>query len=1100
MKRIAPLVAALLVWVAPPASAQDELSPLADMVLDSDALLYNSGATYGRAVNGLSFQTETIMTVGDYQYATWYHNGYDQDIYLGRRLLTGSTWQIMDTGEDMDNTTSDAHNVISMGISGDGAIHLSYDHHNNTLRYMNTGSGAADGAAWNSGIFNSERHSLNAGGSTVYDVTYPRFITDPTTGNMHFVFRTGYSGNGDMQMATYNDGTGLWNAHHEWNDGTSANVNPYLNGFDVDSSGRIHTTWTYRPSAGSSNYDIMYAYSDDGGSTWRNNNGASLGTRIEPSDSDLIIDDGNPGNGLLGEVGLDSSLMNQQAQAVDLDGRVHVVMWHADDDNFGSTSGFQPSKSDYFHYFRDPSTGNWTRTALPNDREVGSRPDIAYDADGNVYVAYVTPGAGDATGYYSDGDLVIATASRATGYSDWADVYTDTRDFIGEPNIDQARLLNDGVLSIFVQENDDAVSSLTGTPLHILEYNKLINKIAWAGDDTANWTTSSGTDWDVDGDDSGDEAFTSGTRAVFDDGATSFSVNLPRSVSPAAVDFLNSANAYTLTGAGITGAGGLRVAGGGTVTLANNTNTYTGPTTIESGTLALTGAATIAASPSITVAEGATLDVSGTTGTFTLASGQTLTNNSSTTVAGDLVADGGTIFSSGTFDGSVTLQSGSTLRVGGDGIVGYQTHVLIDDFESYDNSGGTTIGATPNNLTGDVWIGEWDGTGGAHVTDDPDGDQSLGVTEGSGWRGAETDLANNFATDVSLPDGQTATYFYQIMAEGTDVDCMTGLAESRASVDINYPWQDYSVMPYVAGGYLKLYGDNVGDQYIAAISAGEWYNIWVVVDNDSKTYDMYLSTGTDDGTIVASGITFGRITAPVNLEAFAAMNSGHDMVHVDNLYRLEGVDTTNPISTAGYLAFTGEATVTIDGDLTLNAGSQLLLDLGDTTVYDSLDITGTLFAGGTLDVTLSDDAPALALGDSFDLFDFTSAGGAFDAFDLPALATGLAWDTSNLLVTGELQVVVASDPDFDGDGDVDLADLLAWQRGFGSGSTHAEGDANSDGTVDAADLAIWRSHFGGAAQFDGLSIPEPQSVLLLLAGVGCLTFRRKSQILPPCRQ
>jgi hypothetical protein len=55
--------------------------------------------------------------------------------------------------------------------------------------------------------------------------------------------------------------------------------------------------------------------------------------------------------------------------------------------------------------------------------------------------------------------------------------------------------------------------------------------------------------------------------------------------------------------------------------------------------------------------------------------------------------------------------------------------------------------------------------------------------------------------------------------------------------------------------------------------------------------------------------------------------------------------------------------------------------------------------------------------------------------------------------------------DFDGDGRVDGADFLAWQRGFGSANAvPADGDANFDGTVDAVDLAAWQLQFGSPAE------------------------------------
>jgi len=60
----------------------------------------------------------------------------------------------------------------------------------------------------------------------------------------------------------------------------------------------------------------------------------------------------------------------------------------------------------------------------------------------------------------------------------------------------------------------------------------------------------------------------------------------------------------------------------------------------------------------------------------------------------------------------------------------------------------------------------------------------------------------------------------------------------------------------------------------------------------------------------------------------------------------------------------------------------------------------------------------------------------------------------------ESQTLVPS-ADFDNDGDVDGADFLAWQRGFGTASpTPAEGDADFDGDVDATDLGIWQANFG----------------------------------------
>lgn len=96
----------------------------------------------------------------------------------------------------------------------------------------------------------------------------------------------------------------------------------------------------------------------------------------------------------------------------------------------------------------------------------------------------------------------------------------------------------------------------------------------------------------------------------------------------AATFTVNATTNSTYAGA-ITGAVALTKSGPATLTL-TNANTYTGATTVSGGTLALASSSTtnpIAGSPTVTVATGGTLNVTGVTATggFTVASGQTLT-------------------------------------------------------------------------------------------------------------------------------------------------------------------------------------------------------------------------------------------------------------------------------------------------------------------------------------------------------------------------------------------------------------------------------------------------------------------------------------------
>jgi hypothetical protein len=85
------------------------------------------------------------------------------------------------------------------------------------------------------------------------------------------------------------------------------------------------------------------------------------------------------------------------------------------------------------------------------------------------------------------------------------------------------------------------------------------------------------------------------------------------------------------------------------------------------------------------------------------------------------------------------------------------------------------------------------------------------------------------------------------------------------------------------------------------------------------------------------------------------------------------------------------------------------------------------------------------------------------------------------------------DADFNGDGDVDGADFLAWQRGFGTGTTLEMGDADANGVVDAVDLGIWKAQFGvSTAAVAVAAIPEPAAAGLAAIALGmCAGFRRR---------
>jgi hypothetical protein len=74
--------------------------------------------------------------------------------------------------------------------------------------------------------------------------------------------------------------------------------------------------------------------------------------------------------------------------------------------------------------------------------------------------------------------------------------------------------------------------------------------------------------------------------------------------------------------------------------------------------------------------------------------------------------------------------------------------------------------------------------------------------------------------------------------------------------------------------------------------------------------------------------------------------------------------------------------------------------------------------------------------------------------------------------------------DFDGDGDVDGADFVAWQTNFptASGATRAKGDADGDGDVDGADFVVWQTNFPFTPGPGAAPLPEPHAFALLSIG------------------
>ncbi|HEY0000216.1 MAG TPA: BNR repeat-containing protein [Actinoplanes sp.] len=387
--------------------------------------------TYTGYMNGESFQQDGILTFNGWQYsAYWDQSGY---VNMARRQLPSGAWQQFRL-TDYVTTSTDSHNTISIGISAlDGSIHLAFDTHSSVLRYRRSAAGLATSpatASWTAQSFAGVVTSLT--GSAMNQVTYPQFLSAPD-GTLQLTIRTGLSGAGDQDLYEY--AGGAWTRVGQFINGTVNGDNAYLFGIEYDSTSLLHATWTVRetPDA-STNHDLYYAYSSDKGRTWRNNAGTVVATT---GSSPLTADSA----GLrVWSIPQQRGLINQESQVVDKAGIVHVLASHLPA-SVADTADFTAAreKAVLVHYWRDKASKVWHQTYTPF-LERSSRGDIAVDAGDNLYVV-----SGDS----STKKLHIETASKASGWTDWAIRYTSSAVYFSDPLIDHQRLSTLGVLSIF---------------------------------------------------------------------------------------------------------------------------------------------------------------------------------------------------------------------------------------------------------------------------------------------------------------------------------------------------------------------------------------------------------------------------------------------------------------------------------------------------------------------------------------------------------------------------------------------------------------------------------------------------------------------------
>lgn len=648
----------------------------------------------------------------------------------------------------------------------------------------------------------------------------------------------------------------------------------------------------------------------------------------------------------------------------------------------------------------------------------------------------------------------------------------------------------------------------------------------WDVDGGGVWNT--GTNWEA------GSVPTAGDSVLF--GASLSAPNSPALVdlnTNVSVSFLSFSNEYSyeLTGTGtltlvgaarisnstgnhtlvvtIAGTSGLSKEGTATLTL-TQANTYSGDTTITDGTLALAGTGSIGGSTHIHVQAAGRLDVSAVSaGAYALVN-QTLTIDGD--VTGNLIASSGSVVhinSVNSLDGGLVLQGGSladgagrvtgsvqvmdgTLRVGGDGLGTPSTQAQVDDFESYSTGLVRDVASPP-------WTAH-DNSSSVAIQQEAGGNNYLTIGDTSNFRAASRDLP----AAMQVQNDEVATLFFRFNSQTDAPNSSFGLGDQATNNGAQF--SDYEAQLRLiqgpAAGQIEINARNGGSftGLLATVADDTWYNVWMVVDQTSDTYDLYMNTGladADNTNLIASGLNFrnGTSASLSSLLAMAGPANLNYAVRYDDVYFGSGSDLSNPL---GGLVLSGfeSNTLLVEGDVSMGDASMLEVDIATTTAYDTLDVGGTLVANGALRVMLVASASSPQLGDRFDVLNFATIEGSFDSLELPSLDAGLFWNPVTLYTTGELTVVDFDhiDGDTDGDGDVDDSDFgtsfanFTGPVGAVGGKTLAQGDADGDGDIDDSDFGIAFANFTGPLSS---AVPEPSS--LILFGAGCLASLRSTR-------
>jgi len=274
---------------------------------------------------------------------------------------------------------------------------------------------------------------------------------------------------------------------------------------------------------------------------------------------------------------------------------------------------------------------------------------------------------------------------------------------------------------------------------------------------------------------------------------------------------------------------------------------------------------------------------------------------------------------------------------------------------------------------------------------------------------------------MSIPEGETATLFYRVRREGT-IDASIGTSDMAAP---GTAYSDFENQLNNQKNDIWNVRDAGSFDAVETFADNTWYEVWMVIDNASDSYEVYMKGGAlaertqlDAGAQTEFGFRNGSASNAIQNFFARTGNGTTGQMLIDDIYLADGENLGNPVSGLG-LADLIDAEGDIETAMAGNSASAYLrlpFEVADSEALGSLTLrmryddgfvaylNGVEIAAANEPANVNWDSSAMserAIGDALD----------FEEFDVTAFANLLTPNATNVLAIHGLNVS-AADGDF----------------------------------------------------------------------------------------